>query len=175
MDYREQIIKILEGARDEIRGNMSASGINASGRTSNSLRVEKYEQGFRLMGGTNGRHGVGDGSIYASDTAPIPTLEIGRAGGAVPKGFYYIIKEWSKEKGITFAKESERSTFAYFVAKKIAREGTARHVSPVDVYSTPVNKAVGLVRDMLGKYVSSEIARAIGSTSTSVTTTGTHF
>lgn len=175
MEYRDQIIKILEDARNEIKDNMSAARINASGRTSDSMRVEQDDKGFRLMGGTNGTHGVGDGSIYASDTAPIPTLEIGRAGGNVPKGFYYIIKEWSKEKGITFEKESERSTFAYFVAKKIAREGTARHVSPVDIYSTPVNKAVGLINDVLGKYVSSEIANALGSKSASVTTTDTHF
>ena len=42
----------------------------------------------------------------------------------VPKGFYYIIREWSMAKGIPFASRSELNTFAHFTAKKIAEKGT---------------------------------------------------
>lgn len=144
-DLERQIIAILTQARDETRANMQAQRINASGRTSASLRVEKYDGGVRFVGGTNGTHSVQDApDIYAADTAPIPTLEFGRAGGGtppVPRGFYYIIREWTRAKGINFANESERGTFAYFLARKIAREGTKRHTLPADVYSTPVMNA----------------------------------
>lgn len=145
-ELEQQIIAILMQAREEMRANMQAQNINASGRTSASMRVEKYAGGVRLVGGTDGMHSISDApsGIYAANTAPIPTLEFGRAGGGnppVPRGFYYIIREWTREKGLSFASESERGTFAYFLARKIAREGTKRHQIPADVYSTPVMNA----------------------------------
>lgn len=145
-ELEQQIIAILMQARDEMRANMQAQNINASGRTSASMRVEKYAGGVRLVGGTDGMHSISDApsGINAANTAPIPTLEFGRAGGGnppVPRGFYYIIREWTREKGLSFASESERGTFAYFLARKIAREGTKRHQIPADVYSTPVMNA----------------------------------
>lgn len=170
MTLEEQISSILEAARNEIRENMAAKGINASGRTSASLRVRTVDGHIQLVGGTDGVHAL-DNGIQTSDTAPIPTLEIGREGGAVPRGFYYIIKEWSREKGIQFDKESERSTFAYFVAKKIAREGTMRHSLPEDVYSTPANKAVGRISEVVKTYAAGRIF-ALGA---STQTAATHF
>lgn len=147
-DLEQQILAILTQAREEMRANMQAQRINASGRTSASLRVEKYTGGLRLVGGTEGTHLVSDApsmlGIEAADTAPIPTLEFGRRGGGnppVPRGFYYIIREWTRAKGINFSSESERGTFAYFLARKIAREGTRRNQMPADVYSTPVMNA----------------------------------
>lgn len=138
----QDILKVLEQTRDEIRANMEAKAINASGRTSESIHVETYDKGFRLVGGSDGQHDIADSpGIYGSDTAPIPTLEFGRDGGAVPRGFYYIIRQWSREKGIQFANESERNTFAFFVSRKIAREGTKRGRVHADVYGTPVANA----------------------------------
>lgn len=136
---------MLERAKADIQAQMQAKRINASGRTSASLHVEMYDGGVRLVGGGQG-------------TAPFPTLEIGREGGAVPQGFYYILKQWSRDKGIQFAKESERSTFAYFLARKIAREGTARHKSPDDIYSTVVTQAVANINEVLGRYVSGSVS-----------------
>lgn len=163
-DLEAQIIAILTQARDEMRANMQAQRINASGRTSASLRVEKYTQGLRLVGGTNGTHAVQDApsllGIEAADTAPIPTLEFGRAGGGnppVPRGFYYIIREWTRAKGINFASESERGTFAYFLARKIAREGTKRNQMPADVYSTPVMNA----KERIDKAVKSSVQNTL--------------
>ena len=163
-----QIIKILEETRDEIRANMEAQKINASGRTSASLRVEKFEGGYRLIGGTNSKHNIPDypfGGVQANDTAPIPTLEVGRAGGGeppVPRGFYYIIREWSRAKNINFTSEKERSTFAYFLSRKIAKEGTKRHTAPADVYSTPVMVARQRIEQAVNATIANTIKAALG-------------
>ena len=161
------IIKVLTNARDEIRANMEAEKVNASGRTSASIRVEVYEGGFRLVGGTNGTHPIERplGVVDASDTAPIPTLEVGRTGGDVPQGFYYIIREWSREKGLNFSSESERGTFAYFVARKIARSGTKRSTAPIDVYSTPVEEAKAKINEILRESLSRTVRAALGGSS----------
>lgn len=157
----EQITEVLVQTRDEIRANMDAKKINASGRTSASLRVERRGNKIVLVGGNNQTHTV-HGDIYGSDTAPIPTLEVGREGGKVPRGFYYIIREWSREKGLSFANESERNTFSFFVARKIAREGTKRHLLPADVYSTPVQKAKERIEKIANENVRKTIRDAIG-------------
>ena len=162
------IIKVLTETRDKIRANMETQHINASGRTSASMRVEPYDGGVRLIGGKNTVHKIDDypnGTLETSDTAPIPTLEVGRTGGKVPKGFYYIIREWSKEKGLPFATDSERNTFSYFVARKIARTGTRRNVNNADVYSTPVVEAKEKINTMLRESISRTIRAAIGGSS----------
>ena len=165
-DLKGQITDALTQTRDEIRANMEAKRINASGRTSASLRVDEYPLGVRLVGGSDRTHTIPPG-VYASDTAPIPTLEVGRVGGKVPQGFYYIIREWTKEKGLNFANEGERNTFSYFVASKIAREGTKRNVMPVDVYSTPVEKAKRTIADLVRKQTDDTIKQALGGASVS--------
>ena len=140
----QEIWGILNQTKDEIRANMSSKHINATGRTSASIHVETFEKGVRLVGGSNDTHPVADypyGSAEAPDTAPIPTLEVGRQGGDVPRGFYYIIRQWSRDKGLSFSSERERNTFAYFLARKIAREGTRRNKLHEDIYSTPVENA----------------------------------
>lgn len=161
------IVRVLTQARDEIRANMESQHVNASGRTSASIRVEAYEGGFRLIGGTQGDHNIEDypqilGTLTHRDTAPIPTLEVGRTGGDVPKGFYYIIRQWSREKGLQFGSESERGTFAYFVARKIARQGTARSRMPVNIYSEPVTKAKQTINEILAASLSKTVRAALG-------------
>lgn len=160
---KSSIVRILTQARDEMRANMEARNINASGRTSASLRVEEYDGGFRLVGGSGNTHRIDTPTqtIIQGDTAPIPTLEVGRAGGNVPKGFYYIIREWTREKGLQFRTETERGTFAYFLARKIAREGTARHAMPVDVYSTPVTNAKDALNKLVLDTMNNTVANAL--------------
>ena len=127
MTYADDIIRILEAAKDAIQQNMATEGINATGNTSASFRVERYDGGVRLvMGGTEEK------------TAPLATLEVGRPGGPVPKGFTQILYEWSIAKGIPFDKDSRRRSFAYLLGRRIQREGTLRHMQPVDVYTTIV-------------------------------------
>lgn len=168
-DLKGQIADALTQTRDEIRANMEAKRINASGRTSASLRVDEYPLGVRLVGGSNRTHTIPPG-IYASDTALIPTLEVGRKEGGVPRGFYYIIREWTKEKGLSFANESERNTFSYLVARKIADEGSLRYREPSrreDVYSTPVEKAKRTISDLVRRRTDDTIKRALGDASVS--------
>lgn len=127
MTYSDDIIRILEAAKEAIQQNMATEGINATGNTSASFRVERYDGGVRLvMGGTEEK------------TAPLATIEVGRPGGPVPKGFTQILYEWSIAKGIPFEKESRRRSFAYLLGRRIQREGTLRHMKPVDVYTSIV-------------------------------------
>lgn len=163
-ELENEIMSVLEQTKKEIQANMEAKRINASGRTSASLMVEKYEGGMRLVGGSNGTHDIADSpSIYGSDTAPIPTLEFGRKDGKVPRGFYYIIREWTKEKGLNFASDNERNRFSYFVARKIAGEGTkkSREHRYDDVYSTPVATASGRIKTILRNSVKGALLAAL--------------
>lgn len=158
---KQIVVAILAKARDDVRANMQAKGINASGRTSASILVRETDTGVQLVGGRPGKHTVSGQprgvDVLAEDTAPIPTLEIGRPGGSVPKGFYYVLKQWTRDKGIPFAKESERQTFAYFLAKRIKREGTRRHEMPEDVYTTPAKEAAQAIQKDLTLLVNTEV------------------
>ena len=155
MALKEELLGILTQAKDEIVANMAAKGVNASGRTARGFAVEEYEEGLRIVLRHDETAQVecqprGMGSVEVG-TAPLSTLEIGREGGKVPKGFYYILKQWTRDKGIPFAKESERQTFAYFLARRIARQGTRRNEIPEDVYSSVTKKVVmELDKMMLG-------------------------
>lgn len=132
---------ILTQARDEIRANMQTQNINASGRTSAALQVRQNGSRIELV-------------KVSGDNAPFQTLQYGRSGGKVPAGFYHIIKQWTRDKGLSFSTETERGTFAYFVARKIAREGTRRHETPnTQVYSEPVRKAVEAVGQEVRRYI----------------------
>lgn len=143
------IASILTQARDEIRANMQAQNINASGRTSAALQVRQNGSRIELV-------------KEAGDNAPFQTLQYGRLGGKVPAGFYYIIKQWTRDKGLQFDTESKRSTFAYFVARKIAREGTQRHETPnTQVYSEPIKKAVEAVGQEVRRAISDSIKATI--------------
>lgn len=123
------IVNLLEQAKSDIQSSMAANGINASGRTSDSFHVVEADGHIMLVMG-------GDG------TAPLATLEIGRAGGKIPYNFQEILIEWSRNKGISFPDERMRKDFAWFLSQKIKNEGTQRHKTPVDVYSTVVNDTV---------------------------------
>lgn len=135
--YADIIGGRLEECRAAILASMEAAGVNASRRTANSLQVLTGDGSVRLA------------FIGGVDRAPAATLEVGRPGGNVPKGFYNILAQWSKDKGIQFATERERNTFAYFLAKRIAAEGTLRHANNIDIYSTNAREAVADIRSRL--------------------------
>jgi hypothetical protein len=145
------IAGILTQARDEIRANMQTQNINASGRTSAALQVRQNGSRIELV-------------KVAGENAPFQTLQYGRAGGKVPAGFYYIIKQWTRDKGLSFNNETERGTFSYFVARKIAREGTNRHKTPnTQVYSEPIKKAVESLRKDVRRYILQGVQTTINS------------
>ena len=112
----------MENLRKKIIENHIRAGQKASGKTIASMRIDVDEQGGILFG----RKAFG-------------TLETGRKGGRVPKGFYHIILQWVKDKGIQVEKPK---TFAYFVSRKIAREGTSLYRSGGrdDIYSNEIPK-----------------------------------
>lgn len=141
----------LTAAAEEIRSNMATKGINASGRTSDSIQVRQVPTGVQLVGG-------------GEDTAPMATVEVGRGGGAVPYGFMAILEQWSIDKGLSFETAARRRSFAYLLARKIAREGTHRHAFPEDVYSGTVQVAAADIRENIakgvGKVVISEVVHS---------------
>lgn len=127
MDIADIVIEVLEEAKQRIQDNMAAKDINASGRTSRSFRVERYNGGVRLvMGGTG------------EPTAPLETLEVGRPAGPIPSNMTDILVQWSRDKGIPFDRESQRRSFAYLLGRRIEREGTLRHKHNEDIYTTVV-------------------------------------
>ena len=127
MDIADIVIEVLEEAKQRVQDNMAAKDINASGRTSRSFRIERYNGGVRLvMGGTG------------EPTAPLETLEVGRPAGPIPSNMTDILIQWSRDKGIPFDRESQRRSFAYLLGRRIEREGTLRHKHNEDIYTTVV-------------------------------------
>lgn len=152
-DLRQIVVDRLEQLRQDIVANIEQKGITASGRTQRSLQVQVYSGGVRLI-------------AQAGERAPIPTLEVGRPGGRVPRNFTDIIVEWSKDKGLAWGDDKRRRKIAGAVAwGKIRREGTNRHKRHEDVYSTLVTKAaedlqeqvVKSVKEMIFGYVTQTI------------------
>lgn len=80
----DELHKILDKMVAEMRDNLAKTGTNASGRTSQSLRVVMTNTGGQIWGRRYFRG-----------------VEQGRAGGRVPRGFTAIIEQWIKDKGIT--------------------------------------------------------------------------
>lgn len=142
----DKVASIMEEAMREIQARMESEDINASGRSSASLRVERYGSGVRLVYG-------------GQDTAPLETLEIGRPGGNVPGGFRTtkagvldvsntfkaILIQWAADKGIADFGWGR----ATMLGRRIAKEGTLRHTNPVDVYTDAILKAKAEINKMV--------------------------
>ena len=139
-DARKVVQEELDVLRKKIIDNHLCAGQKASGRTINSLRVDVDDEGGTLFG----RKAFG-------------TLETGRRGGKVPKGFYQIILQWVKDKGINVEKPK---TFAYFVARKIAREGTElyRQGGRDDIYSNEIPKTQESILNRITGLLSAEVS-----------------
>lgn len=123
-EVRKVLQEELESLKKRIIANHERAGQVASGRTKASLRVE-----------------VGNNEGILWGRSPFGTLETGRKPGKVPKGFYHIILQWVKDKGISV---ENPKTFAYFVSRKIAREGTElfRSGGRADIYSNEIPKTI---------------------------------
>lgn len=156
------VATILYLAIDDIRNEMEAKGINASGRTSASFRVVREGTHIAIvMGGEN--------------TAPLTTLEVGRPGGNVPGGFVttkagiqdvsktfkWILIQWAREKGIPDFGWGN----ATMLGRRIAEKGTLRHSNPTNVYTEAVIRAVNEVK----KYATSQATELIHQQLTNIT------
>ena len=144
----DEIERVLLEVRDEIKEKTASEGVNASGRTSSGMQVQRYENGIRLV-------------LTGEDVAPLATLEVGRRGGKVPMGFADIIEQWSRDKGLTFPRERDRRSFAYLTARKIARQGTQRHQQPIDIYSEEVMRGVARLKEGIKAQVTEYIHKSL--------------
>lgn len=138
---RQIIIQSLTAAKDAIRANMTAQKVNASGRTSASLRVEDRGNSIVLVIG-------GDTSKYGR-TAPLETLQIGSRPGLRGDWFKSVIYNWTIEKGLSFENDSHRWAVSTIIARNIENEGTARHRSPIVVYSGIVDETKEQIRSLI--------------------------
>ena len=160
MDLRNEILGILETARDKIDGRIESEGIKASGKTQKSLKVEDRVSKLVLLEDGSG--------------APIETTQYGRKPGKVPYGFSSILKEWIIVKNMAVEpipyktarggkytpQERGLMKAAGAIAHKIATKGTDRYSQPNEnVYSEAINEAIDKIEKIITTKVISEIRR----------------
>lgn len=153
MTIEEEIRQVLGQAKAEIQANMAAKNINASGRTSAAFAVVETPDDISLV-------------LQAGQHAPLATLEIGRPGGNVPGGFRmtkkgivdvsnkfkWLLILWARDKGFDLGWGG-----ATMLGRRIAAEGTLRNKAHVDVYSTPVHKAVAELDRIIPRHILGQI------------------
>lgn len=135
----DKVAEVLEECKQEIQDNLRAKGINASGRTSDSLRVVVYDGGVKLI--------ASEGRV-----APLATLEVGRAGGAIPQNFASIIDEWKADKGLQHLP-------TWGIITNIRKFGTIRHQPDKheDVYSSATRDVRARLRQVIMAEVRDQI------------------
>lgn len=131
MEAKSEALSILEyelnAFKQRVIENHIRAGQKASGRTISSLRVEITSDGGIVWG-----------------RKPFATLETGRKGGKVPRGFYKIIYDWIIDKGLIFEKPK---SVAYLIARKIEREGSKlyRDGGRDDIYSKEIERTTEII------------------------------
>lgn len=138
-EARKILTDELNGLKQRVIQNHLSAGQKASGKTLQSFQVVVDDHA---------------GTLFARGY--IGTLETGRKPGRVPRNFKAIIEQWVKDKGITVEKPK---SFAYFVAKKIAAEGTLLHRQGGrdDIYSNEIPKSIEVILSRLGDQYTTEI------------------
>lgn len=145
-DAKQIVFEELQDLQTRIADNIVKKGRNASGRTIESMHIDKGDKSITLFG----RKAFG-------------TLETGRGPGNVPQGFYGIIKQWVIDKGLSFSTDRERNSFAYLVSRKIANEGTKlyRNGGDSDIYSKEIPKTISSIKNRLGIMMKVEVVNSI--------------
>lgn len=140
------VFEELQDLKTRIADNIKSEKRNASGQTIASMHVD-----------------VNDSNVVLFGRKAFGTLETGRRPGNVPKGFYGIIKQWAIDKGLSFKSDRERNTFAYFVSRKIAAEGTSlyRAGGDANIYSKEIPTTLLNIRERLGLLVRTEVVNSI--------------
>ena len=140
IDVKSILSNALSSAKKQIQSNLADTGTNASGKTSQSLVVTVTDSSGELTG----RFAFG-------------TVETGRRAGQVPSGFRHIIYQWMQDKGVHAEVQGRRSqesadrSMAYFIARKIAQEGSKlyRDGGRKDIYSNVLPITIERVRKEL--------------------------
>lgn len=151
-DVVKKLLARLELAKAETQKNMESGKINASYRTTKSLEVVQRGSSLLFL-------------KKEGNNAPMSTTEIGRAAGAVPRGFTEIILQWMKDRGMqgtlmpyktdrphkySAQERSNRLAAGAIAYGKIKRKGTDRHITPKETIYTPiVEQTVKDIRDIL--------------------------
>lgn len=153
----------LQRLKAQIIANMRAANEVASGRTIQSLKVEKDAdgQGVALWG-----------------RSPFGTLETGRKGGRIPRNFTAIIYEWMQNKGVhgtpmpyvrngqhKYSSAQERGdwSMAAAVAHTIAISGTKlyRNGGRADIYSNVIPNTIERIDARISALFDAEVANVI--------------
>lgn len=145
----QSVVTTLEQLKDDVRRELAAKEVNASGRTSAALEV-------RVVDGKRVELGA-----FSGEFAPLQTLEIGRPPGKVPRKFADILYKWSLDKGLHFDTDSRRRSFAYLLGRRIAEQGTLRHVNHVDIYSNLTHQTADALNIKLGELIKINLSKAV--------------
>lgn len=140
----EIVHTILNSTADDIRQRMVAEKENATGRTSASFQVVEEEGHIRLIS-------------KGADIAPLETLEVGRGSGRRPP--IAPLVEWAEAKFKFVGKEAQ--AVAWAVATKIGNQGTERHTSNVDIYSTPIENATKELQETISVRIIEQVKSLI--------------
>lgn len=127
---------MMEQLKLDVIQRMKDNGQYVTGKTAKALEV----------GGQETPNGV---QLWLRGPITVHTLETGRKPGKVPAQFSKIIYQWSINKKMRFDSVKERKRFAYFTARKIAREGSWIHRQGfrVDVFSGFSDRLVKLLKE----------------------------
>ena len=157
---QSEVAAIMEGLRNEISQAIETTGTRASGRTQASMVVTVEATA---------------GGVHATLTGrrAFQTLERGRRPGKVPQNFRAIIMQWIIDKGIAITPipykrpsggkytpiERGLRQMAFFIARKIRREGTSlyRRGGRADIYSPAIERATKRLDERLKFWFDSNI------------------
>lgn len=122
----EEVVKIFDVARDEIRANMATPyatkngtrWINATGKSSRAFQIDVEDGHIKLV-------------YRGADVAPLESIQYGQKNTPTVEQ----IERWRQakiESGALIPQSAEA------ISRKIARDGTERHNEPQEWIITPV-------------------------------------
>jgi hypothetical protein len=144
MSVKEILNKELNTLKSDIKDRHIKEGQRVTGKTIGTLRTETQDMSGQLLG-----------AEY------IGVLEKGRKGGKVPSDFKKKLVEWAKAKGITFGSQTELNRFAYFLSKRIQKEGTLTNKHNKDIFTTPIDEFTKRLLKEISAFYVSEIKNII--------------
>ena len=164
MEFKAEIIQVLEDAKAEIITNIDTQKVKASGRTQKSIVVEDRGESIVLV------------QLPHEKVAPFTTLQFGREAGKVPMGFAKIIEQWIIDKKIKVdpipyvRQPSDKWKPKYTpvqrglmqragaIANGIAKKGTQRNTTPnMEIYTQPLKKAIQRIAEISISNITAEI------------------
>lgn len=136
-DLNQVILNSLQELVGEIQQNIDRSGKTTTGKAKREIEIQSDGFNYKVLG-----------------VPYFNTLEDGREGGNVPKGFYYLIKDWAINKGLFQSTDRDLSRFAYFTSRKIANYGTEQYRlgKRTDIYTNTINNFIDTLTDKVSDF-----------------------